>query len=107
MKKWTDKLTAFDWQLLQMVGAVTGAACEPLRWDAGFSFEADYGAHTPEWICGLIDAIEGRAGARLVEVQDDAERHRLFVRVRFAEACEEEGFCPAAWDGSKDNIGSR
>ena len=100
MKSWTDELTAFDWALLRMVQACTGKACEPLKWDEGYAFEADYGEHAPEWICGLMDAVEGRAGARLVEMQDDAERHRLFVRVRFADASADEGFCPQAWDGA-------
>lgn len=83
---WRTKLTPFDTELAIMVESLTGKPCELKNGDNGYFFEADYENHNdPNYILAMWDAIEGRTGDRLLEIKDDAERHALFVRVKFSE----------------------
>lgn len=83
---WRTKLTPFDTELAIMVESLTGKPCELKNGDNGYFFEADYENHNdPNYILAMWDAIEGRTGERLLEIKDDAERHALFVRVKFSE----------------------
>ena len=83
---WRDKLTPFDWGLCRMVAFVTGCICEPMNGGDHYFIEADYSARRePEFILALWDAIEGRAGERLVSLTDDAERGKLVACVKFSE----------------------
>ena len=84
---WERALTPFDTELFIMVESLTGKPCKP-RYAGGnaYFFEADYENHNdPQYILAMWDAIEGRTGERLLEIKDDAERHALFVRVKFSE----------------------
>lgn len=82
---WETKLTPFDRGLCAMVQALTGRECEPKNGGNHFFFEADYRDHRdPQYILALWDAIEGRAGERLISLRDDAERGTLLARVRFS-----------------------
>ena len=83
---WRTKLTPFDTELAIMVESLTGKPCELKNGDNGYFFEADYENHNdPNYILAMWDAIEGRTGERLLEIKDDADRHALFVRVKFSE----------------------
>ena len=83
---WRTKLTPFDTELAIMVESLTGKPCELKNGDIGYFFEADYENHNdPNYILAMWDAIEGRTGERLLEIKDDADRHALFVRVKFSE----------------------
>lgn len=83
---WHDKLTAFDAALIRMVESLTGVPCEPKNGGNHYFFEVDYQKHNdPFYILGVWDAIEGRVGSRLISIKDNAERHALFVRVKFSD----------------------
>ena len=86
MDYWKTKLTPFDAELAIMVESLTGKPCELRPGGDHYFFEADYEKHNdPQYILAMWDAIEGRTGERLLEIKDDAERHALFVRVKFSE----------------------
>ncbi len=93
---WHNKLTPFDAQLCNMVESLTGQPCEPKNGGDCYFIEPDYKDHNdPQFILALWDAIEGRAGNRLLEIHDDPERTRLLVRIRFYnERCPESAFIP-------------
>lgn len=83
---WKSKLTPYDAELFMMVESLTGKPCEPKNGGTHYFFEADYEKHnSPEYILAIWDAIEGRTGKRLISIMDDAERHALFVRVKFSD----------------------
>ena len=83
---WRTKLTPFDTELAIMVESLTGKPCELKPGGDHYFFEADYENHNdPQYILAMWDAIEGRTGERLLEIKDDADRHALFVRVKFSE----------------------
>lgn len=80
-----NKLTPADWELLRMVESLTGKPCEPKNGGDCFFFEADYTLHRePEYVGAVWDAICGRAGERLKEIRDDADRGRLLCYVEFS-----------------------
>lgn len=83
---WKNKLSPWDWELLKMVESLTGKPCEPKAGDDHYFFEADYEAHRtePDYLLALWDAIEGRAGKRLIGLDDDAERHVFVVSVLYS-----------------------
>ena len=83
---WQTKLTPYDAELEMMVESLTGIPCELKNGGDHFFFEANYRDHNdPQYICAIWDAIEGRAGNRLIEIQDQPERTSIFVRVKFSE----------------------
>lgn len=89
---WKAKLTAFDAQLCNMVESLTEKPCEPKNGGNHYFIEADYEKHNdPQYILAIWDAIEGRAGERLISIKDDPDRHALFVRIKF-----NKGECPDA-----------
>lgn len=96
MNNWMRKLSAFDLQICRMVESLTGIECEPKNGDDCYFFEANYRNHNnPDFILAMWDAIEGRAGSRLLEMKDDPERTVLLVRIKFQEdVLEEENFVP-------------
>ena len=84
---YSEKLTPFDSELFLMVESLTDHECIP-KFDAdGYSFTADYEKFQkqPEWIMALWDAIEGRTGERLLEIEDNPDLHCLLVRVKYSE----------------------
>lgn len=93
---WKTKLNAFDAQLCNMVESLTGVECEPKNGGDHYFIECNYRDHNdPQFILALWDAIEGRAGERLIEIHDDPERTALFVRIRFySEPCKDAAFIP-------------
>ena len=83
---WQTKLTPYDAELAMMVESLTGVSCELKNGGDHFFFEANYRNHNdPQYICAIWDAIEGRAGNRLMDIQDMPERTSIFVRVRFSD----------------------
>ena len=84
---WERALTPFDTELFIMVESLTGKPCKPCYSGGNaYFFEANYENHgDPQYILAMWDAIEGRTGERLLEIKDDADRHALFVRVKFSE----------------------
>lgn len=93
---WHEKLTAFDAELCRMVETLTERPCTPKNGGTHYFFEVDYEKHSdPSYILALWDAIEGRAGKRLISIKDDADRHALFVRVKFYNGgCPDAAFIP-------------
>ena len=72
---WKTKLNAFDAQLCNMVESLTGVECEPKNGGDHYFIEPSYKSHNdPQFILALWDAIEGRAGNRLMEIHDDPGR---------------------------------
>ena len=69
-----------------MVESLTGKPCELCNGGDHFFFEADYENHAtePEYLLALRDASDGRAGKRLVGMDDDPERHVFIVSVMFS-----------------------
>ena len=96
MEYWKTKLTAFDAELCKMVESLTEKPCEPKNGGSHYFFEANYEKHNqPEYILAIWDAIEGRTGKRLISIKDDADRHALFVRVKFYnDGCPDAAFIP-------------
>lgn len=93
---WKTKLNAFDAQLCNMVESLTGVECEPKNGGDHYFIEPSYKNHNdPQFIVALWDAIEGRAGVRLMEIKDMPERQCLWVRIRFySEPCKDAAFIP-------------
>ena len=93
---WKTKLSAFDTALVNMVEHLTERPCEPRNGGSHYFFEADYEKHNqPEYILAIWDAIEGRAGKRLISIKDDADRHALIVRIKFQSGpCADAAFVP-------------
>ena len=93
---WKSQLTPFDAELVKMVESLTGKPCVPKNGGNHYFFEADYEKHnTPEYICAIWDAIEGRIGKRLISMRDDPERKTIIVRLHFyGEPCEDAAFVP-------------
>ena len=96
MEHWQKHLTAFDAALCNMVESVTGEPCEPKNGGDHYFIEPDYRKHNePQFILALWDAIEGRVGERLMEIRDDPERERLFVKICFYNGpCKDAAFIP-------------
>lgn len=95
---WKQKLTPFDAELAMMVESLTGKSCELKDGGDNFFFDVDYEKHKdPQYILAIWDAIEGRAGERLLEIKDDPERHALFVRVKYS-----ENECPGIIRATRD-----
>lgn len=93
---WKSKLTAFDAQLCKMVESLTQQTCEPKNGGDHYFIEIDYRNNTdPQFILAIWDAVEGRAGNRLVEIKDDPERHCLLARIKFYDGqCKDAAFIP-------------
>lgn len=86
MEDWEKRLTPWDIELAIMVESLTGKPCKLCNGGDHFFFEADYEKHAtePEYLLALWDAIDGRAGKRLVGMDDDPERHVFIVSVMFS-----------------------
>lgn len=96
MEHWQTKLTPFDAQLCDMVESLSGEPCEPKSGGDHYFIECSYKHDSdPQHIFAMWDAIEGRAGKRLMEIKDDPERMCLLVRIKFYdERPEESAFIP-------------
>lgn len=83
---WREKLKPFDAELFLMVESLTEKPCEPKNGGDHYFFEADYSKHhDPDYINAIWDALCGRIGNRLLEINDNPEREALFVRVMFSD----------------------
>ena len=83
---WKTKLTAFDAQLCKMIESLTKRPCEPKNGGNHYFLEVDYRENAdPQYILAIWDAIEGRAGKRLISLKDDPDRQCLWARVKFYE----------------------
>lgn len=84
---WKTKLTPFDAKLCLMVESLTGRPCEPkLSGSGGYFIVVDYCNHDePEYISAVMDAVAGRIGERLVNMNDEPEAKRFFVHIKFSE----------------------
>lgn len=83
---WQSHLTPYDAELAMMVESLTGISCELKNGGDHYFFEANYRNHNdPQYILAIWDAIEGRAGDRLIDIQDQPERTSILVRVKFSE----------------------
>lgn len=83
---WQSRLTPYDAELAMMVESLTGMPCELKNGGDHYFFEANYRDHNdPQYILAIWDAIEGRAGDRLIDIQDQPERTSIFVRVKFSD----------------------
>lgn len=106
MEDWQRKLTPFDAALCRMVESVTGHECEPT--DAGESYiiEASYEEkNDPQIILAIWDAIEGRAGNRLVKIADCPERQCLQVEIKYySERPQEAAFIPKIEEALYTNL---
>lgn len=93
---WQHKLKPFDAELCKMVESLTGEPCEPKNGGDHYFIECNYRKHNdPQYILAIWDAIEGRAGSRLIEIKDDPERTSLMVRIRFYSGrCKDAAFIP-------------
>lgn len=93
---WKRKLNAFDAQLCKMVESLTETECEPKNGGDHYFIEPSYKKHNdPQFILALWDAIEGRTGKRLISIEDNPDRHALFVRVKFYnDDCPDAAFIP-------------
>jgi len=93
---WKTKLRPFDAQLCRMVESMTGRECEPKNGGDHYFIEADYSEHNdPQYILALWDAIVGRAGKRLIEIEDQPDRQMLYVRIKFETGeCKDAAFIP-------------
>lgn len=85
---WKSKLTPWDAELFMMVESLTGKPCVPKNGGDHYFIEPDYIDHAnePEYLLAIWDAIEGRAGNRLISIEDQPDRHRFFVRIKFGES---------------------
>lgn len=93
---WKEKLTAFDSQLCKMIESITQRPCEPINGGDHYIIEVDYSANRdPQHILAIWDAIEGRAGKRLMGLKDDPDRHCLRAQILFyTEPCKDAAFIP-------------
>lgn len=83
---WKHKLVPFDYACLKMVENLTGLSIELKQSGLYYFYEADYSQHPdPDYVNAIYTAIEGRYGKRLIGIQDDAERQKLIVMVKFAQ----------------------
>lgn len=82
--EWTDKLSPFDAELARMVESLTEKECELKDGGEYYFFEADYSLHPdPDYVYAIWTSIEGRLGKRLIKIEDDPDRKKLFVKVKF------------------------
>ena len=85
MNFWKNKLNPWDGELMLMVESLTGKPVEPKNGGDGYFFEADYSLHPdPDYVAALLGAIEGRAGQRCIEINDDPERKVLTAHIAFS-----------------------
>lgn len=77
------KLTPFDAELARMVSSLTERECEPLVIDDCYTLIVDYSDHLDaDYISAIFRAIEGRAGDRLMKIEDEPELHRAKVYIK-------------------------
>lgn len=87
MEYWKEKLNPFDMELCMMVESLTGMPCEPKNGGDGYFIMANYSKHNePDYINAVWNAIEGRAGKRLLEINDMPDQQCIYVRIAFSDS---------------------
>ena len=82
---WREKLVPFDAETTRMVESLTEKECEIKNGGDYYFFEADYSLHSnPDYIYAIWTSIEGRLGKRLINIEDDPDRKKLIVKVKFS-----------------------
>lgn len=83
---WEKKLNPYDWELCNMVANLTGFSCEPKNGVDHYFFEVDYSNNPdPQYILAIWDAVVGRAGKRLMSIEDNPDRHAFIVKMYFSD----------------------
>lgn len=89
MEYWKEKLTSWDSELCAMVESLTEMPCKPKNYagcNDGYYIEADYSKHNnPDYILAISNAIAGRLGKRLINIENYPDRQILMARVKFKE----------------------
>ena len=86
MSYWKSKLTPYDTELCMMVESLTGKPCEPKNGGEDHYFiVVDYSKNTdPQFVSAVMDAVLGRIGERLIDMQDNADAQQFVVKVKFS-----------------------
>ena len=81
------KLTPYDAELFLMCESLTGKTIEPCVGGADEYFiVVDYSEHPqPDYVNAVMDAVAGRVGERLVEMNDEPENHRFIAHIKFSD----------------------
>ena len=84
----TSKLTPFDSELCLMVESLTGRDCEPKSGGPDQYFiVVDYRNHPePEYIAAIMDAVAGRVGERLIDINDQPDAQQFIAYIKFSDA---------------------
>jgi len=83
---WKQRLVPFDYECIRMVESLTEIPTEIKFGGSYYFFEADYSQHPePDYVNAVFTAIEGRYGKRLIKIEDDADRKKLIVEVKFSQ----------------------
>lgn len=108
MEYWKSKLNAWDAELLLMVENLTERPCEPKNGGDGYFIMANYSKHNePEYINAVWNAIEGRAGKRLLEINDMPDQQCIYVRIAFSDSKYPSLFTKVEKTKSDPNFGNR
>ena len=85
---WKHKLTPFDSELCLMVESLTGQECDPKNGGADQYFiVVDYSKRPePDFISAVMDAVAGRVGERLVDMNDDPDAKRFVAHIKFSDS---------------------
>ena len=86
MSYWKSKLTPYDTELCMMVESLTGKPCEPKNGGEDHYFiVVDYSKNIdPQFVSAVMDAVLGRIGERLIDMQDNADAQQFVVKVKFS-----------------------
>ena len=84
---WQEKLTPYDAELFIMVESLIGKPCEPkLGGKDEYFIVVDYSNHLqPDYVNAIMDAVAGRVGERLFEMNDEPEYHRFIAHIKFSD----------------------
>lgn len=80
-------LTPFDAEMMMMVESLTGDRPIDTRFDDHFTVHASYRncKDDPEKISAIIDAVRGRLGERLTEVNDRPDLSLVMFTIKYDE----------------------
>lgn len=86
MSYWKSKLTPYDTELCMMVESLTGKPCEPKNGGEDHYFiVVDYSKNIdPQFVSAVMDAVLGRIGERLIDMQDNADAQQFVVKIKFS-----------------------
>lgn len=79
---WKERLTESDENLFRMVRSLIGE-CEPKNGGDHYFFEVKYNGKDMDYLAGIMAAIEGRMGDRLLRFEDLPDAGCFIVYVKF------------------------